>query len=113
MKAITQFLLKVKLRSVMFGICIWQESFQGVTQLNERERDRETEGRQRDRDPPQGLYFSRVIIPLTTLLMIHPDGDQVNGSFRMFRATFLAPLLTVLTSSHISFRRNAGRTWEN
>lgn len=40
MKAITQFLLKVKLRCARFGICIWQESPHGLTQLNERKRQR-------------------------------------------------------------------------
>lgn len=39
MKAITPFLLKVKLRCAMFGICIWQESPHGLTELNERDRE--------------------------------------------------------------------------
>lgn len=53
MKAITQFLLKVKLRCAMFGICIWRESLYSLTQLNEREAERwqvggSMEGEQRE-----------------------------------------------------------------
>lgn len=112
MKAIIPFLLKVKLRCAMFGICIWQKSAHSLTQLNERV-GRLGGGRETK------ILLRACISPESSLHWPHHSQSirmvlgWTNGSFRMFRATFLAPLLSILTSSHISFMRHPGRTWGN
>lgn len=117
MKAITQFLLKVKLRCAMFGICIWQESPHGLTQLNEREAERWQGGGGGQRETE--ILLRACISPESSLHWPHHSQSiqmalgWTNGSFRMIRTTFPAPLHATLTSSHIPFRRHPGRTWEN